>query len=456
MADYAKYEPILEMAQAAGFSRAEVYVCETEAFSVSAHGGKPEDLRMEKRAGIALRGLLNGQMGYAATEAEGEAAYQELVRAAAENAALLESRDAQFLYDGSEALAWTSAVDESLPLVPAGRKIELALAMERLLKEKEKRIASGTTSEVGTMLSRCLLLNTEGLRREFANGAAYALADPVLQDGDRQYEEIAYRFSRRFDELHAEEIVDEALQNVREVVGSVSMPSGEVPVVFSPGAGRTLLSTFAEVFSAEECQRGLSLLAGKEGEEIAAPCVTLLDDPSDGLGLAGRPFDGEGVPTQKKAVIERGVLTTLLYNLKTAFKAGKTSTGNASRPSHLATVGTAPTNFYIAPGELSPEALWEKAGDGVRIDELQGAHAGANPISGDFSLSAKGVRIRGGKLAEPVTQITVSGNFYRLLRDVQAVGNDLKFGVPGASAFGMPSLLVRGLTIAGQDRETGK
>ena len=87
----------------------------------------------------------------------------------------------------------------------------------------------------------------------------------------------------------------------------------------------------------------------------------------------------------------------------------------------------------------------------MRIDELQGAHAGANPISGDFSLSAKGVRIRGGKLAEPVTQITVSGNFYRMLESVQAVGKDLKFGVPGASAFGTPSLLVERLDIAGKD-----
>ena len=132
MADYAKYEPILEMAKAAGFSRAEVFVCTSEAFSVSAHKGKAEDLRVERRSGVALRGLLGGQMGYAATEAEGEAAYAELVRAAAENAALLESQDEQFLYDGDEKLAWVSAVDESLLAVSPERKIALALEMERL------------------------------------------------------------------------------------------------------------------------------------------------------------------------------------------------------------------------------------------------------------------------------------------------------------------------------------
>ena len=148
MADYAKYEPILEMAKAAGFSRAEVFVCTSEAFSVSAHKGKAEDLRVERRSGVALRGLLGGQMGYAATEAEGEAAYAELVRAAAENAALLESKDEQFLYDGDEKLAWVSAVDESLLAVSPERKIALALEMERLCKAEDPRIASGTTCEV--------------------------------------------------------------------------------------------------------------------------------------------------------------------------------------------------------------------------------------------------------------------------------------------------------------------
>ena len=451
MADFAKYFPILDMAKQAGFSRAEVFVSSSEAFSVSVYDGKVEDLRVETRSGIALRGLLNGQMGYAATEAEGTEAYEELVRAALENAQLLESRDEQFLYDGEEALTWTRAVDESLLSVSAEEKIALAREMERLCKAADSRVTRATTCEVGTVLSNCTILNTEGLRRTFSDGMAYAAAEPVLSDGTQQYSGISFGFSRSFADLSAEEIAREAVEKAAATIGAVSMPSGSVPVVLAPGAVRTLLSTFGGVFSAESCQRGLSLLAGKEGETIAAPVVTLLDDPSDGLGLAGRPFDGEGVPTRKKAVIDKGVLTTLLYNLKTAHKAGKTSTGNASRPSHLATVGTAPTNFYIAPGDNAPEALYAAAGEGVRIDELQGAHAGANPISGDFSLAAKGVRIRGGKLAEPVNQITVSGNFYRLLEGVAAVGSDLNFGVPGAAAMGAPSLLVNGLSIAGKD-----
>ena len=223
-----------------------------------------------------------------------------------------------------------------------------------------------------------------------------------------------------------------------------------MPVVMDKAAMRTMLATFAGVFSAEAAQKGLSLLGGKEGGNVAASAVTIWDDPSDGLGLAGMPFDGEGVPTQKKAVVENGKLNTLLYTLKSAKKAGKNTTGNAARASYMSIVGTAPTNFYIAPGKNTVEQLYQMAGNGVRIDELMGTHAGANPISGDFSLSCKGMKIENGKLTGPVEQITVSGNFYKLLEGIRAVGDDLWFGFPGVCSVGSPSVLVEGLSIAGK------
>ena len=245
-------------------------------------------------------------------------------------------------------------------------------------------------------------------------------------------------------------LAKEAVEDAVRYMNAASMPSGSMPVVFHPKAMATLLATFAGVFSADNAQKGLSLLGDKEGSAIASELVTVYDDPSDGLGYAGMPFDGEGVPTRKKAVVDKGVLSTLLYTLKTAKKAGKATTGNASRPSYASTVGTAPTNFYIAPGDKSAEEVYALAGDSVRIDKLMGTHAGANPISGDFSLAAKGMRIRDGKLDGPVEQITVSGNFYALLKGVRAVGNDLRFGMPGACAVGAPTVLVDSLTIAGK------
>ena len=220
-------------------------------------------------------------------------------------------------------------------------------------------------------------------------------------------------------------------------------------VLMAPGAARDMLQTFEGVFSAESAQKGISQLKGREGERIAAECVTLMDDPFLSDSLASRPFDGEGVAAKAKAVVENGVLTTLLHNLKTAHKQGVASTGNAAR-SYASTVGVAPSNFYFKPGAQTQEALLERMGEGLMLTDVTGLHAGANPISGDFSLSAKGFRVRGGRKAEAVNQITVAGNFYRLLESVVAVGSDLEFGFPGGSRFGSPSLLVSELAVAGK------
>ena len=447
---FKKFEKLVELALSAGFEKAEVFATASESFSVNVYEGQIEDYRVQKRAGIALRGLMNGQMGYASTEVDEESEYADLVARAKENALLLESKDVQFIYDGKEKLAWLSSVNAELNEATAEQKIALAMEMEKACFAQDERVVRTAGCEVGTESSSSVMVNSEGLRRTFESNIAYAAVEVILKVEDGQIDGSAYKFTRSMNEIDPNALAKEAVEDAVRYIGAKSIPSDNIPVVFEKGAMAALLKTFVGVFSADAAQKGLSLLKDKEGTAIANDIVTIMDDPSDGLGLVGMPFDGEGVPTQKKAVIENGVLSTLLYNLKTANKAGKASTGNASRPSYQSTVGTAPANFYLKPGELAPEKLYELAGNGVRIDSLMGMHAGANAISGDFSLAAKGMKIENGKLTTPVEQITISGNFYQLLKSITAVGNDLKFGFPGACAVGAPSVLVEGLSIAGE------
>ena len=175
-----------------------------------------------------------------------------------------------------------------------------------------------------------------------------------------------------------------------------------------------------------------------------------MDDPHRAGSASSAPFDGEGVATVVKAVIGDGRLNTLLHNLKTAKKQGVETTANAARASYASPVGVAPTNFYFAPTEVDFEGMLAKLGDGLLITELQGMHAGANPITGDFSLAAKGFEVRGGKRAGAVAQITVAGNFYEVLENVETVGGDLEFLPPSTSCFGSPSVLVKRLSVAGK------
>ena len=259
-----------------------------------------------------------------------------------------------------------------------------------------------------------------------------------MQDG------LAFRCGKEVFDL--EGCAKDAARDAARKFGASTIPSGKYPVVLEKHAASALLRGFFSLFSGESAQKGLSLLAGKEGEVIAAPCVSIVDDPL--LEANPRPFDDEGVPSVCTEVVKDGVLKTLLHNLKTAAKAGCASTSNGGRGSAASPVGVAPSNFMIVPSETSYESLLEHMGEGLIIRDVSGLHAGLDPISGDFSLLAGGWLQKDGKL-QPVEQITVAGNFFTLLKEVEEVGADLWLGIPQGSVVASPSLRIRGLMVSG-------
>ena len=183
----------------------------------------------------------------------------------------------------------------------------------------------------------------------------------------------------------------------------------------------------------------------------ASEKLTLIDDPFHCDNPEPMNFDAEGSPTHKKAIIEGGKLNTLLYNLKTAAVAGKKTTGNASKAGYDSPVGIRPFTMYLEGGDISEEELLQKAGNGVYITDLSGLHAGANAISGDFSLQSAGYMIENGVKTRYVKSFTVAGNFYDLLKNIVALANNSHLPrAMGSTAFGAPTVLVEGLSVAGK------
>ena len=178
--------------------------------------------------------------------------------------------------------------------------------------------------------------------------------------------------------------------------------------------------------------------------------MNIADEPHLPGMFASRPFDAEGVPTRRKRVVSGGVLATLLHNLKTANKQGVSTTANGARRGHDAPIAVAPSNLLLEPSDAPFEAMLAALGDGLLITQLQGWHAGADPVSGDFSLPAKGYRVRGGEICEAVDQITLAGNFFSALREAEAVGSDLRFTFPSTCAFASPCVLLPDLSVAGK------
>lgn len=428
----------------------EIYATNGESFRVEILNGQIKNYSVNDYAGVSFRVKKNGKMGYASTTSVEEDGIPALVSAAEENAALIETPDEQFIFEGTKSYPSPKVYGEELDSITAEEKINFAKELEKKALQADPKIIKVEGSTVVSAKSTVMIKNCHGMDLCENSDFIAAYVVPIASDGERMND--GFGICGGFDRacLDADKAVKKGVVEAIDFLGAGSVKSANMRVIFRNSAFCDLIETFSGIFSSDNAQRGLSMLAGKEGEKIAADCVTLTDDATVDFGFGSRAFDSEGVPGRRTVVVDHGVLKTLLYNLKTAHKAGVQSTGNASKGGYSAPVGISVNNFTLTPGEKSLEQLCEKMGDGIMITEVSGLHAGANPMTGDFSLMAKGYLVEGGKRGRAVSGVTVSGNFYELLKDVEEPGADTYHNMFG-EAISSPSVLMRSpLSVAGE------
>ena len=370
-----------------------------------------------------------------------------LVKKAKENVSAIENNDIQFIYEGDKEYKEISTYYEALENLAPDKLINIAINMEKEAKKYCDKVESFSGCAISYSSGKYGIINSKGLNLKNKSNLLTAYVVPIVKDGENMYDGCGYVVAKSLDEIDPAKIAKMGVDEALSKIGATSIPAGNYKVIINNEAMVSLLSTFAGIFSGDAVQKGLSLLKGKEGEIIASDIVNLVDDPHLKDGLASVAFDDEGVATVKTYLIQDGKLNTLLHNLKTANKAGVKSTGNGFKASYASPISVSPTNFYIEPGVNSLEEMTKKIDKGLIITDLAGLHSGANSITGDFSLAAKGFYIENGVKTHPVEQITVAGNFFTLLTDIEEVGNDLKFPM---SSVGSPSIMIKELSIAGE------
>jgi PmbA protein len=430
-----------------GFNEYEVYYVDRESLSINAYNEEVEKYNLTTSYGLSFRGKINDKIGYSYTEILDDDAINMLVKNAKESALVIENEDIQFIYEGDKEYAEVNTYYKALENLPADKLIDLALSMEKEAKTLDNRVTSFGGCGIGYSKARYGIINSKGLNLENKSNLLSAYVVPIIKNGEDMHDGMGYVTANSIEDVDPRKLAQDGINEAISRIGGKSVSSGKYKAVINNEAMVSILSTFAGVFSGDAVQKGLSLLKGKEGEIIASKQVTLLDDPHLENGLASVPFDDEGVATKKKDIIHEGKLMTLLHNLKTANKGNTKSTGNGFKNSYASPVGVSPTNLYIQKGEKSFEELLKDVGEGLLITEFAGLHSGANSITGDFSLAAKGFYIKDGKKDYPVEQITVAGNFFDLLKNIEEVGSDLKFPM---SSIGSPSVKITELSIAGK------
>ena len=439
-------EYLFDAAKKAGLDEYEVYFMESEGISAETLKDEISSFSSTVSGGIGFRCIVNGKMGTASTELFTQEEMAELVERAKNNAKYIENDDKAIIFKGAPEYA--KAEPKNMAKSDAAEIKSVALDLIKKTYEQSEYITDGTQTYAVQERTKIVLANSHGLYLENEVGVCGALVQAVVaKDGESQYGgDIETGFDSEKLEKMPKEAIDEALSKI----GAKEIPSGKYDIIFDGKQMRALLSAFSSVFSGRNAYLGLSLLKGKEGEQIGAECLTLVDDPMYSASPMQTAFDGEGVATYKKNVIENGILNTLLYDLASADKVGRESTGNGVRSSYSSTVAIAPYHFYIAGGEMSDEQLFESLGDGIYITELKGLHAGANAVTGDFSIESAGFEVKNGKIASAVKSFTVAGNFFELIKNIEALSNNVKFGFPaGFTVFGAPNTLIRNCSVAG-------
>lgn len=438
---------LFEKAKIAGFDECEIYFSDGESISISVYEREVEKYNLAKSFGLSFRGKINNKMGYSYTEILDEVAIDMLINSAKNSATLIENDDETFIYVGDKTYSEVKTYSKELENIDPGKMIDLALDLEKEAKNYCDKVVNINGCKISYSSSNYGIYNTKGLELNNKDNILTSYVVPVVEDESGKNDGVGYMIASSLDEVKPREMAAQGVEEALSKLGGKSIPSGSYKTIIYNEAMVQLLETFASTFSGDAAQKGLSLLKGKEGDMIASPIVTIVDDPLMEGGLASAPFDDEGVATFTKELVYEGKLNTLLHNLKTAHKQGVKSTGNGFKASYASSVNVSESNLYLRKGEKSFEDLMKEINEGVIITDLAGLHSGANTVSGDFSLAAKGFYVENGKKIFPVEQITLAGNYFDLLKNIVAVGNDLKFPM---SNVGSPSVIVTGLSIAGK------
>jgi PmbA protein len=438
----------VEAALAAGAGAAEAYAGRESGREVRVHGGEVESLTAATQAGVGVRAWIGHRVGYAYGTDLGEAGVVAIAARAAE-AARVADEDEFAAPPGPapvEALAGLS--DPSVAASSADRVAALALEVERSALAADPRVAAVEQAVYADAAEAVAIASSAGVAGEYESSTCFAYLQALAEGENGRETGLGFGLARGPDGLDAAAIGAEGGERAVAMIGAVKPESRSCPVVLDPTVAASFAGLIGGGLGAGAVQRGRSPFAGRLGQEVASAAFVLHDDGRDPEGAASAPFDAEGVPRRRTALIAGGELRAYLYDTYTANREGVASTGSAARGGYRSLPSVSASNLIVAPGELSAAQLLAEAGEGVFVTDVAGLHSGVNPVTGVFSVGASGRAIRGGELAEPVREFTIAGELVSMLGGVAAAGSEARW-VPFGGSVSTPPLLIGEMSISG-------
>ena len=437
-------DKLFEKASLKGIDEFEIYFLSNLNTSIKIYQGKIENFSNNQNQGISFRGMVDGKMGYSYSESMEDEDIDFLINEVIENASCIESLDKQFIYGKKANYTDTITYSSAIENLDTDLVKDFLIKMEEYALSIDERVKKVNFCSFAMGSGEKIIKNSKGLELHSKENICYTYISVIAEENGIVKTGSHFQLGRDFAKFDYKELSEVAVKRALNKFGTIALTEVPKTCVIENLAFSSLLGAMSNIFSAEAVQKNISKLKGKLNESVASSIVTLVDDPFLKDGLANSSFDDEGVPTSYKEIIQDGVLKTYLYNLKTAYKDGVSSTGNGVKGSYKGTVGISSFNLYIKPSSKSFDKMIENIKEGIFITDFAGLHSGLNTISGDFSLAGEGFYIKDGKIDRPLNQITISGNFFELLKNIKDIANDIKFSF---SSVGSPSIMVEGLKV---------
>jgi len=420
--------------QARTGEQVEAFLGRSQHTAVKVFDGAVESLSSADTQGVGVRVIVDGRQGFAyAASLEGPI-IAETLDEARDNAAF--GTVDEFL--GLVGPDGVAPVDldlfrPELADFPAERKVEMALELERAVRAADSRIRGVEAAEYGDSVSESAIASTEGVRATTRRSGCSIVASAMAGEGSETMTGSGYSVARTPEDLDMAKAVKDASEKATRLLGARKPASRRLTVLLDPSVAASFLGLLSLGLSASSVIKGRSLFAGREGEAVAVPFLTLVDDPTEPEAWGAGRYDAEGLASRRNVLISDGVLRGFLHNSYTGRRCSQPSNASAVRGGYRSTPGAGSRALSLTPGDRSQEQLMADVGEGLLVQSVTGLHSGANPISGDFSVGVEGLMVREGAAAEPVREATIASTLQRMLLDLVAVGGDREW-LPGGAA----------------------
>ncbi len=437
---------LLRQALSCGATAADVVVVEGDGLEVGVRLGGIEKLKQAREKHLGLRAFIGDRSAITSSADFSAAALAKLAEDTCALARVVAPDPFSGLPDTTELSSDCPDLDlydDAVAAIGAERAIEWAKEAEQAALEADSRITNSEGAECQTSTDRIHYASSLGFAGTYHRSMVSLSVVPVATHNGSMQRDYWYSTQRKLAKLDSPAAVGKkaAARTLRRL-DARKVPTCEVPVVFDPELASGLLGHLAGAISGYSLYKGASFLIGKLGERIAPETVTIVDDGRVAGALGSKPFDGEGLPTRRKVIVDRGVLGSYLFDCYSARKLSSRSTGNASRSVGSAP-GVAPTNFILQAGSTPAADIVRGVTRGLYVTELIGM--GVNSVTGDYSRGAVGQWIENGELVYPVEEITIAGNLLEMYNRIEAIGSDLEL----RHSVAAPTLLIGRMTIAG-------